>query len=242
MIKVEIDTHTHTLVSGHAYSTMKEMCEAAREKGLKGLAVTDHAPDMPGSTNIFYFQNLHVVPKMRWGIELLLGAELNIRNDTGEVDLPESVLRNLDITIASIHKPCYQGEPEKEKITGAYLRTMENPYIDIIGHPDDGRYPVDYEMLVKKAKETGTLLEVNNSSIRPESFRENARDNILEMLNYCKEYEVKIVLNTDSHVDAAIADYSYAEALLEESHFPEKLIANISLEGLKASLKRAKKG
>ena len=60
MIKIEIDTHTHTLVSGHAYSTMKEMTQAAEEKGLKGLAITDHAPDMPGSTNIFYFQNLQV--------------------------------------------------------------------------------------------------------------------------------------------------------------------------------------
>lgn len=241
MMKIEIDTHTHTLVSGHAYSTMKEMALAAEEKGLKGLAITDHAPDMPGSTNIFYFQNLQVVPRTRWGIELLLGAELNIRNETGEVDLPESVLRSLDITIASIHRPCYKGEPEKDKITGAYLRAMENPYIDIIGHPDDGRYPVDYEMLVKKAKETDTLLEVNNSSLRPGGFRENARENILEMLSFCKQYGAEVVLNTDSHVDATIADYSCVEGLIEKVDFPEELIANTSLEKLKASLKRTKK-
>lgn len=241
MIKIEIDTHTHTLVSGHAYSTMKEMIQAAEEKGLKGLAITDHAPDMPGSTNIFYFQNLQVVPRKRGKIELLLGSELNIRNETGEVDLPESVLKNLDITIASIHRPCYKGEPEKDKITEAYLRTMENPYIDIIGHPDDGRYPVDYEELVKKAKETGTLLEVNNSSLRPGGFRENARDNILEMLDYCKKYEAKVVLNTDAHVDVAIADCSFIEELLEEIDFPEELIANSTLKRLKLFLKRTKK-
>ncbi len=228
-------------MSGHAYSTMKEMTQAAEEKGLKGLAITDHAPDMPGSTNIFYFQNLQVVPRKRGAIELLLGSELNIRNEAGEVDLPESVLKSLDITIASIHRPCYKGEAEKDRITKAYLRAMENPYIDIIGHPDDGRYPVDYEELVKKAKETGTLLEVNNSSLRPGGFRENARDNILEMLGYCKKYEAMVVLNTDAHVDAAIADCSCIEELLEETDFPKELIANLTLKRLKASLKRTKK-
>lgn len=240
-MKIEIDTHTHTLVSGHAYSTMKEMAETAAEKGLKGLAITEHAPDMPGSTNIFYFQNLRVVSRKRAGIELFLGAELNILNEAGEVDLPESVLRLLDITVASIHKPCYKGETDKEKLTNAYIHAMENPYVDIIGHPDDSRFPSDYERLVKKAKETGTLLEVNNSSLSPVTFRENARENILEMLFYCKKYGAGIVLGTDSHVDETIGDYSYAEKLIKEADFPGDLIVNASLEKLKASLKRAKK-
>ena len=241
-MKIEIDTHTHTLISGHAYNTMKEMAEKAKEKGLKGLAVTDHTPEMPGSTHLFYFQNLRVVPRNREGIELLLGAELNIINETGEVDLPEPVLRELDIAVASIHKPCYKGGLDKDKVTEAYIHAMENPYIDIIGHPDDGRYPIDYEKLVRKAKETETLLEVNNSSLNPASFRVNARENVLEMLAYCKKYEAEIVLGTDSHVDETIADYGYTEELLKEADFPERLIVNTSLEKLKASLKRRKKG
>ena len=49
-MKIEIDTHSHTLVSGHAYNTLREMAHMAAEKGLKGLAVTEHAPEMPGST------------------------------------------------------------------------------------------------------------------------------------------------------------------------------------------------
>ncbi len=240
-MKIEIDTHTHTLVSGHAYSTLKEMAESAAEKGLKGLAVTEHAPDMPGSTNVFYFQNLRVVPRKRAGIELLLGAELNILNEAGELDLPESVLSLLDITVASIHRPCYKGERDKVTITNAYIHAMENPYVDIIGHPDDSRFPSDYEILAKKAKETGTLLEVNNSSLSPVTFRENARENILKMLFCCKKYGTGIVLGTDSHVDETIADYSYAEELIREADFPKELIVNASLEKLKASLKRAKK-
>lgn len=57
-MKIEIDTHSHTLVSGHAYNTLREMAHMAAEKGLKGLAVTEHAPEMPGSTGLYYFQNL----------------------------------------------------------------------------------------------------------------------------------------------------------------------------------------
>ena len=62
-MKIGIDTHSHTLVSGHAYSTMREMASMAAEKGLEGLAITEHAPEMPGSTHLYYFQNLKVVPR-----------------------------------------------------------------------------------------------------------------------------------------------------------------------------------
>lgn len=239
-MKIEIDTHTHTLASGHAYNTMQEMAQAAADRGLKALAITDHTPDMPGATHIYYFQNLKVVPRKMYGVELLLGAELNIRNASGEVDLPQSVLKTLDIAIASMHSYCYVDEGTEETITRAYLHAMENPLIDIIGHPDDGRYPVNYEQLVKKAKETGTLLEVNNSSLKPTSFRVNTRENILHMLKLCRQYEVMIVLGTDSHIDAAIGDYTHAEAVLKETAFPEELIANTSLKKLRSLMKRYK--
>ena len=55
-MRVEIDTHTHTLASGHAYNTLNEMAQAAADKGLKGLAITEHAPEMPGTCHLFYFQ------------------------------------------------------------------------------------------------------------------------------------------------------------------------------------------
>ena len=95
--------------------------------------------------------------------------------------------------------------------------------------------------LVKKAKETGTLLEVNNSSLRPEGFRENTKENCLEMVKECKAQGVMIVLGSDSHVDADIAEYPYAEEILRETDFPEELVANVSLEKLKACIKHGKK-
>ena len=222
-MRVEIDTHTHTLASGHAYNTLNEMAQAAADKGLKGLAITEHAPEMPGTCHLFYFQNLRIVPRKKYGIELLLGTELNIMNARGEIDLPDSVLERLDIAIASIHMPCFKDERTIDNVTAAYEKVMEHPYVDIIGHPDDGRFPVDMKRLVKKAKETGTLLEVNNSSLRPEGFRENTKENCLEMVKECKAQGVMIVLGSDSHVDADIAEYPYAGRNIERNRFSGRI-------------------
>lgn len=152
-----VDTHSHTLASGHAYSTITEMAEAAAQKGLQALAITEHAPEMPGTCGLFYFQNLDVVPRNIKGIQLLMGAEVNIMDSEGSVDLPESTCKDLDIVVASIHPPCYGlGHSEREN-TQAYIKAMQKPYINIIGHPDDGRFPFDHEAVVRAAKETGTL-------------------------------------------------------------------------------------
>ena len=172
-MNIRIDTHSHTLASGHAYNTLREMAAMAAEKGLEGLAVTEHAPEMPGSCQLYYFQNLRVVPRTLYNIHLLLGTELNIMDREGNVDLPQGVIRDLDIAIASLHTPCFKDERTQENVMQAYLSVMENPYIDIIGHPDDGRFPADYEVLAREAKRTGTLLEVNNSSLRPDGYRAN---------------------------------------------------------------------
>ena len=240
-MKIEIDTHSHTLVSGHAYNTLREMAHMAAEKGLKGLAVTEHAPEMPGSTGVYYFQNLRVVPREMYGIRLLLGVELNIMDEEGTIDLPDHVVAGLDISIASIHTPCFAGERTKEAVTGAYVNAMKNDCVDIIGHPDDGRFPTDYEQLVKAAKETGTLLEVNNTSLSPKGFRQNTKGNVKEMLEYCKAYKAMVVLGTDAHVDVAVGEYQYAREILEETDFPWDLVANTSLEKLCSCLKRSRK-
>ena len=165
-MKIIADTHSHTLASGHAYSTIKEMAAAAKARGLKALALTEHAPEMPGTCGLFYFQNLDVVPRECDGIRLLMGAEVNIMDPDGRIDLPEQTCREMDIVVASMHTPCYGTDHTPEENIRAYVEVMKKPYVNIIGHPDDGRFPFDYEILVKTAKETGTLLEVNNSSMR----------------------------------------------------------------------------
>lgn len=238
-MKFVLDIHTHTLASGHSYSTIREMAHAANEKGLKLLGITEHAPKMPGSCHEFYFQNLKVVDRHMCGVELLLGSELNILDTDGRVDLPDSLLQKLDITIASLHVPCMTPGTQAEN-TRAYINAIKNPYINIIGHPDDRRYPVDYREIVLAAGEYHTLIELNNSSLTEGGARVNARPLDIELLGLCKEYNVPVVIGSDAHIDLAVGNHDLAEALLKETDFPEHLIVNQDVEFLKKYVNRYK--
>ena len=230
------DTHAHSLASGHAYSTIKEMAAAAKAKGLKALALTEHAPEMPGTCGLYYFQNLDVVPREAEGVRLLMGAEVNIMDPEGTIDLPEKACRDMDIVVASIHLPCYGSGHTPEENTRAYVEVMKKPYVNIIGHPDDGRFPFDYEVIVKTAKETGTLLEINNSSMRPQSSRKGTRQNILAMLELCKQYEVPVTTGSDAHVDVDAGNFTNVREVLEYCNFPEELVVTADWDRLKTFL------
>ena len=166
MIKDVMDTHTHTLASGHAYSTIRENVAAAARKGLELLAVTEHAPRMIGSSQLIYFQNLKVIDRQAYEVELMMGVELNILDEKGTVDLPEATLKQMDLAIASLHIPCIT-PGSREYNTQACLNAMKNPHVHILGHPDDPRYPIDMRAVVQGAKEYGAMLELNESSLRP---------------------------------------------------------------------------
>ena len=126
-MKIELDVHTHTVASGHAFSSMQEMAQAAAGKGLKLLGITEHSPGIPGTCDPIYFRNLHVVPRQMYGIELLLGAEINILDSEGNLDLDEFYLKILDLRIAGIHSLCYKwGTPEEN--THGMVQVVSNPY------------------------------------------------------------------------------------------------------------------
>ncbi len=232
-----IDLHTHTLASGHAYSTINEMAQEAAKKGIQLLGITEHAPMMPGTCHLFYFENLRVVPRELFGVKLLLGSEVNILDYDGTLDLPNSILRKLDICIASIHPPCFT-IGTKEENTNAIVNAMKNPYISIIGHPDDGRYEMDYEVIVKAAKEYGVMLEINNASLSPGSYRPNTRENDLLMLSYCKKYQVPVILGSDAHVAYDVGKHDAAWSVIEEAQFPEELVMNDKPEQLIAMIQK----
>lgn len=224
-MKDYLDLHTHTIASGHAYNTINEMIEAAAVQGLSIYGITEHAPAMAGSCTLMYFMNLKVLPRERKGMTVLYGAELNILDFDGHVDMTDRTLAEMDVTVASMHTPCFKGGTAVEN-TRAYLNVMKHPYVNIIGHPDDGRYPVDYKALAEGAREYGVLLEVNNSSLSPGSFRDHAQENYLKMLEYCKEFETPVVLDSDAHVDLDVGNHSLAQGVLKEVNFPENLVVN----------------
>ena len=232
------DTHAHTIASGHAYSSLKEMAYAASKNGLEVLSLTEHAPQMPGSCQEIYFRNFNVIPREMHGVKLLLGTELNIMNPDGDLDLSESLCRNLDIVIASIHSPCYGLDHTREENTKAYTAVMKKPYVDIIGHPDDGRYEIDYEALIQGAKEYGKVLELNNHSMDPDCNRQNAVENDTVMLNLCKKYQVPVVMDSDAHFDLLIGEFDRARDLLEKLDFPEELVLNRSVDAIRKYVNR----
>ena len=224
-----LDIHTHTLISGHAYNTIMEMAHAASEKGLELLGITDHAPEMPGGPHRFYFDNLKVMPREIDGMPLLFGTEINICDFEGRLDLPESTLQKLDVVIASLHIPCIK-PGSREENTQAIVVALKNPYVNIIGHPDDGRYPVDYLAIVQAAKEYHTLLEVNNHSLDNSGSRENAEENDIKMLELCKEYQVPVIMGSDAHCIWDVCNHTNVIALFEKIDFPEELVVNCSVK------------
>lgn len=232
-----LDLHTHTVASGHAYNTLREMAKAAADKGLEVLGITEHAPKMPGTCHKFYFHNLKTVPRELYGIRLLLGSEVNILDPEGNIDLKERELSEMDVVIASLHIPCMKPGTCKEN-TQACINVMKNPYVNIIGHPDDGRYELDYRVIVESAKEYGKVLELNNHSLLPSCFRCNARENDIRMLALCKEYGVPVVMGSDAHFDTHIGEFDLAEALLTEVDFPEELVLNRSVAALDGHINR----
>lgn len=226
---IKLDVHTHTVMSGHAYSTMQEMVTAAQQKHLDILGITEHAPGIPGTCHPIYFRNLHVVPRQYDGLRLLLGAELNILDTKGTLDLDEYYYKMLDLRIAGIHLLCWEGGTIEENTQGM-INAIRNPWTQIISHPGDGTAELLFEPIVLAAKETKTLLEINNSSLNPVREKETALKNNLEILRLCKRYEVPVILSSDAHISYAIADYSFIWPLLQETDFPDQLIMNYDTE------------
>lgn len=225
-MKAIVDMHTHTVASGHAYSTINENVQFAKKHGLKILGMSDHGPNMLGGPELYFFNNLKVIPKEIDGVRVLKGMEANILDTEGNLDkLDPRALPGLDYLIASLHTICIKPST-KEDNTKAILNAMDKEKVKIIGHPDDGRYPLDYEAIVKKAKEKNILIEVNNSSLSPNTFRKGARENIKTYLELCKKYGVKIIMGTDSHVCYDIGVFKYAEEVIEEAGFPKELVIN----------------
>ena len=235
-MKYVLDAHTHTIASGHAYSTIMENAAYAAEAGLELLGITDHAPAMAGGTQPSYFLNFSTIPREISGVEIYMGAELNIMDYDGNIDLDEFYLQRMDYAIASLHPPCIPFGTMEEN-TNAVLKAMENPYVKILGHPGDPRYPIDCKAIVDKAVETETLIEINDASLIPNGFRKGSEVYIGEILKLCQKKNFPVILASDAHFATHIGKFDNALRLINEAGFPDELIINRSKELFKNFLK-----
>lgn len=221
-MKSVIDTHTHTYVSGHAYSTLMENIEYGKKNGLEVLAVTDHGPKMPGGPHQFYFNSLRAVPRVVEGLIILRGCEANIIDFQGNIDISEEIQNRLDLLLVSLHDVCIR-PGTREDNTMALLGAMDNENVDIIGHAGNPAFDIDQEKVVLKAKEKNKIIEINNSSFRS---RPGCEENCLRLALLCKEYGVKVVMGSDSHFCTKIGILDNSKEILNAVKMPEELIMN----------------
>lgn len=222
-MKIIADTHTHTLMSGHAHSTVLEMISAAKAKGLKFLAITDHTGIMPGAPKDVYFACLRsTLPEQYEGVYLLRGCEVNILDENGTVDLPKGLLKSLDWVIASIHS--YVTAPmDFHQCTKLWTAIAENPDVDVIGHCGEEKFKFDYEKVIPVFAENGKIVEINASSFKN---RPSCKDNCMQIAKLCWEHGVPLVVSSDAHFAGDVGEVSVAVELLLTYGIPEKAILN----------------
>ncbi|MCR4944548.1 MAG: phosphatase [Clostridium sp.] len=219
------DLHTHSIVSGHAYTTLFENIDYCAKKGIKILGTSEHAPAMPGAPHPWYFGNLKVLPREINGVILLRGSEVNIMDVQGNIDLKDYETKALDYMIASLHEPVFSPKSIEENTQAVLNAIDKNPLVSILGHLGNPAYALDYEAIVKKAKEKDIMIEINNSSIAGSS-RVGSKDNCRKIAELCKEYGVKIILSSDAHVCFSICDFKGSLEVVNSVDFPEELIMN----------------
>ncbi len=203
------DLHVHTnLTDGVA--PLEEMIAAARARRYRYLAITDHAPllymqRMTAEKALEQRQQLRELEKGS-GVALLHGSELNIQPD-GSLDWDDEFLSGFDILVASVHSQFRQPAAE---MTARILRAVENPFVNIIGHPTGRsighRPPVDadFDAIFAAAARTGTALEVN-------SFPDRLDLND-DLVRRALHAGVRLAISTDSHAVPHMANIRFGVA------------------------------
>jgi len=236
-MKMMADLHIHTVASGHAFSTLQEMAQGAAKKGIKILGFTEHGPALPGGPHIYFFYNLGIVPREIYGVEILRGTEANIVDKEGNLDLPAELLAILDLVWVGLH--LYQSVPwSREENTQALLKALANPYVDGIVHPGNPEFPIDAEKVVRAVKETGKVLELNNSSFLS---RQGSQENCLKIARLAKEVGALVMVNSDAHISYDLGRLDRVNCLLQDAGLQEEDILNTSVERVKNFLAKRQK-
>ncbi|MDX6534936.1 MAG: polymerase [Gaiellales bacterium] len=205
LAQIRGDLHSHTDWSD-GKATLEVMVQSAIERGYGFLNVTDHSPAVGFGMGLDAGRLRRQIERVREldaqldGFHLLAGAEVDILKD-GSLDYSDELMAELDVVVASLHASHRLDETDQTK---RLLAAMENPHVDIIGHPTGrllGRrepYPLNIEEVVAKAAETGTVLEVSG-----QPHRLDLRDTSVRL---AVEAGVKLAINTDAHSVSAL-DY-----------------------------------
>jgi DNA polymerase (family 10) len=219
------DLHSHTTLSD-GRNSMREMAEAARDRGYEYLAITDHSAthgfgdDVPPDELLRQIERVAEVNEQVDGITVLAGTETNILPG-GQPDYEDDLLEQLDWVVASIHTSFRMDE---KKMTDRMVAAIEHPLVDVIGHPTGrmlGRrepYALDVDRVIEAAARTGTFIEINANP--------NRRDLPDTYARAAAEAGVTIVIDSDSHGVDTLVNMRYGVATARRAWLTRENVAN----------------
>ncbi len=234
LMHIRIDTHTHSVASGHAFSTIDDLARGARRRGLAGFVLTDHGPGMPGGTHPYHFGNLRIIPRRIHGVRFFSGVEANIMDLAGGVDLADYLLRRLDYVLAGFHDICFDPGSLPDNTT-AMIAALANPMIDAISHPGNPQFPVDQRAVVRAAVRYGKALEINNSSFR---IRKGSAASCSDLAAICAQEGALVVCGSDAHYWRDVGNVPLALDLIKAAGIPKDRVINASEDGFYAFMER----
>ncbi|MCQ8212901.1 phosphatase [Cetobacterium somerae] len=237
MKEYKIDLHIHTNVNPHAFSTLEENIKAAAKKNMDIIAITNHGPALQDTPHWWHLVNIAILPDIIEGVRVIKSVEANILDENGTLDINQKIYEKMELVLAGFHTVDEYGDISNiEKNTTAILNLIKKQKADIIVHLGNPIFPVDYERIVKVAKENNVALEVNNTSLGTIT-RVGSKKNCKKMLELAKKERCYISLGTDAHYSGHIGEFQRAIELLEEVNYPEDLIINSSKETFEKFLK-----
>jgi putative hydrolase len=215
-----VDLHVHTFFSRCGIHTHLEILREARRLGMKGVAITDHGPALKGRLSSPFYDRLHNPID---GVRLLKGMECNLGDQAGEIDLPDTHLPHLDIVLLGIH-PNTPKDKTPRHYTDMLIAAIErNPAVDIITHPNDTSYPVEFEPLAEAARDRGVALEINNSKTM---LRRVGDDLTRGLIRACGRCGCRMAVCSDTHAINELGRDDAVRPLLARERFPESLLVN----------------
>jgi len=219
------DLHMHTSWSDGKYSA-EEMVEAARKRGYKYIAITDHskslgvAGGLSDDDLVKHTEECRALDRKYSDIRVLAGTEVDIRQD-GTLDYSDELLSNLDFVVASLHSGFKQ---DRATLTARVVRAMQNPYVRVIGHPtgrllgDRDPYELDFDKVMKEAVRTRTCLEVNSNFHRLDLSDIHCRK--------AREMGVHVIISTDSHNYDDLLNLPYGVATAQRGWIEKDRVLN----------------
>ena len=232
------DLHMHTTETD-GKDDLRSMAGAAREAGLEYAAITDHSKSLAMANGLDEHRALAHAARVRaldaegTGVRLLAGIECDIKPD-GALDLADDCLAALDLVVASVHSAFNQ---DHQEMTDRLLRAIENPYVDILGHPTGRRilqrepYPFDVVKVIDAAVARGVALEINCQAHRLDLNDVHAR--------LARDRGARLVISSDAHSRAAVGALGWGVVVARRAWLgPAHVLNTRPFDEFRASLRR----